>query len=176
MRRVSVIGSTGSGKTTFGRALAARLGVPFVELDALNWEADWTPAADEVFRRRAFHAAAGESWVIDGNYSRLARDLVLARADTVVWLDLPLRVTLWRILRRTLRRIRGGEELWSGNRESVRKAFLSRDSLLLFALRTHRGRRERVTRRLALPEYAHLRVHRFGSAVEAERWLAGFGL
>lgn len=172
MRRVSVIGTTGSGKTTFGRALAARLGVPFVELDALFWEANWTPAADEVFRRRVAEAAAGERWVIDGNYSRIARDLVWARADTVVWLDLPLRVTLWRILLRTLRRVRSGEELWSGSRESVRNAFLSRDSLLLFALRTHRGRRGRVTRRLALPEHAHLRVHRFRSTADAERWRA----
>jgi adenylate kinase family enzyme len=170
------MGTTGSGKTTFGRALAARLRVPFVELDALFWEANWTPVADEVFGQRASRAAAGESWVIDGNYSRIARDPVWARADTVVWLDLPLPVTLWRIVLRTLRRIRSGEELWSGNRETFRKAFLSRDSLLLFALRTHRGRRERVARRLALPEHAHLRAHRFRSAAEAERWLAGVGV
>jgi adenylate kinase family enzyme len=88
VRRVSVVGNSGSGKTRLGRMLAERLGVPFVELDAIFHQAGWQPLPPEEFRARVEAAAAGDGWVIDGNYSTV-RDLVWARADTVVWFDLP---------------------------------------------------------------------------------------
>src|SRR5205809_1832315 len=88
-RRVVVVGTTGSGKTTLAGRLAQRLGVPHVELDALHWEANWVEAGDEVFRERAARALTGSAWVVDGNYSKV-RDIVWGRADMVVWLDYPL--------------------------------------------------------------------------------------
>src|SRR5262249_29948937 len=115
VRRVSVIGVTGSGKTTFAASLASRLHLPHVELDALHWEPDWRMAELEVFRNRVGSAAAGDGWVIEGNYSKV-RDLVWARADTVVWLDYSFPLTFVRLLRRTIARVRTGEELWNGNR------------------------------------------------------------
>ena len=89
MRRVNVVGSTGSGKTTFGTELARRLVIPHVELDALSWEANWVTVPTPVFRERVSAAVAAGRWVVDGNYSA-TRDLVWARADTVVWLDFRL--------------------------------------------------------------------------------------
>lgn len=174
MKRVSVIGSTGSGKTTFARALASALGVDFVELDALNWEANWTMAPDDAFRARIDAATRGEAWVVDGNYGgRGAREIVWGRADTVVWLDFPLYLILARLTRRNLARIRSGEEIWpgTGNRETVRNSFFSRDSLYVWALKTHWRRKRQTPELLARPEYAHLTVHRFRDAREAERWL-----
>ena len=112
-RRVVVIGTTGSGKTTLARRLAGRLGVPHVELDALHWDPDWTEAPPAVFRERTARALAGDGWMADGNYGKV-RDLVWPRADTVVWLDFPLFVTLWRLVRRTFRRALTREELWGG--------------------------------------------------------------
>ena len=171
MKRVSVIGSTGSGKTTFAKALAARLGVPFVELDALHWGPGWNEATPEELRARVGAIIAQDSWVIDGNYFRKIGELVWTRADTVVWLDPPWSLTFVRILLRTIRRSLTRVELWNGNRESLREAFLSRKSILLFSIRTRKQRRQRFER-FALPEYAHLEVHRFRSQRDADRWLA----
>lgn len=170
-----MVGTTGSGKTTFARALAPLIASPHVELDALFWERGWTMAEPDVFRARVASAIAVDAWVVDGNYRAAgALSLVWSSADTVIWLDYALAVTLSRLLRRILARIRDGAELWAGtgNRETVRNAFLSRDPLLWFALRTHRGRRRRFEELLARPEYAHLRVHRFTRPADAERWLA----
>jgi energy-coupling factor transporter ATP-binding protein EcfA2 len=171
MRRVSVVGMTGSGKTTFAKALATALGIPYVELDALFWQAGWQESSVDDFRARVGSAVAEDAWVIDGNYWSRIGGLVWTRADTVVWLDPPFVPRFANLLWRTLRRSWSRVELWNGNRESFRGAFLSRDSLLLFALRTAPGGRRRGEARLAQPEYAHLRVHRLRSPAEADRWL-----
>jgi adenylate kinase family enzyme len=171
MRRISVVGSSGSGKSTFARQLTAKLGVPHVELDGLFWDPGWTPVADATFRARVDAATAGDAWVADGNYARV-RDIVLARADTVVWLDLPLGTCLGRILKRTARRARTGEELWSGNRESWRR-HLTRDSLVWWLVTSYRRKRREYEARFFGPqrEFPHLDVHRFRTAAEAEAWL-----
>ncbi|MFN2520321.1 MAG: AAA family ATPase [Candidatus Limnocylindria bacterium] len=176
MRRVSVVGTTGSGKTTLARALAERLGVSATEIDALFWGPAWTAARRDELRVRVGAAAAADAWVIDGNYSA-SRDLVWSRADTVVWLDYPLPLILFRLLRRIVARIRSGAELWpgTGNRETFRNAFLSTDSLFVWALRTHFVRRRRYFAALLRPENAHLEVHRFRRPAEAARWLRAAG-
>ena len=87
MQRVSVVGTSGAGKTTFARALAARLAVPHIELDAIFHQEDWTPLDDDEFVRRVDAATDGDAWVADGNYRMVSMDgPVWARADTVVWL------------------------------------------------------------------------------------------
>lgn len=170
MQRVVVIGVTGSGKTTMARELARKLGVPHLELDSLNWQPGWTMAAPDVFRERVAAHVTADGWVVDGNYSGV-RDLVWTRADTVVWLDYPFALSFFRVLRRTLRRIWTGEELWNGNRERMLAQLLSRDSLLWWAITTHR--RHAVTFRAALrgEAYRHLRVERFRSPRAARAWL-----
>ncbi|MGH2489080.1 MAG: AAA family ATPase [Candidatus Limnocylindria bacterium] len=167
MRRVNVVGTSGSGKTTFAAELARRLGVPHVELDALSWEANWVSAPPDVLRQRVARAVAADAWVVDGNYSA-TRDLVWARADTVVWLDHSFALVMWRLIARTLRRSLRGVVLWSGNRESLRIA-LSRDSIILWALTTYR-RRRRDYPRLFL-QYPEVRFVRLGSPGEASRFL-----
>jgi adenylate kinase family enzyme len=171
-RRVNVVGTSSSGKTTFARTLAARLAVPHVELDALHWGPDWTEAAPEVMRARTRAAIAGDGWVVDGNYSAV-RDLVWARAEAVIWLDFPLRTILWRYAGRTRRRIATREELWpgTGNREALGRNVVGRDSLLWWILSTFRRRRREYPERLA--EYPRLHAVRLRSPAEADRWLAG---
>src|ERR687884_2172384 len=98
-RRVLVQGVSGSGKSTFARALAERLGVPYVELDALHHGPNWTEAPADELRARVREAmtAAPDGWVIDGNYEGKLGDTVIAAADTIVWIDLPLRLMLARL-------------------------------------------------------------------------------
>jgi hypothetical protein len=148
--------------------------VTFVELDALAWGPNWKLVPVELFKERVLGAVEGNAWVIDGNYGgRGARDLVWPRADTVVWLDPPLHVILARLFERGVRRIRAHEELWprTGNRETWRNLFLSRDSLFWWAVKTYGRRRRDLPLILARPEYAHLVIHRFRRAAEAEAWL-----
>ncbi len=167
MPKVAVIGSSCSGKTTLARRLAERLDVQHVELDALHHGPDWAETPTDEFRALVIEAISGEDWIVDGGYHGKLGDLVLEQADFVVWLDLPLRTILPRLTARTLGRIRNRVELWNGNRETWRGAFLSRQSLLLWVLKTHRGRRKRYETRLALYETVRLR-----SAGEADAWLA----
>jgi adenylate kinase family enzyme len=171
VKRVAVIASaSGNGKTTFGRALADRLGVPFFELDALHWGPNWTEATPAKLRAAVLPLVEQEAWVIDGTYRGKLGDLVLESADTVVWLDLPMWVWLPRLLRRTVRRVVRGEELWNGNRESLRNVFLSRDSLLLYALKTN------MRRRRAYPaELARFRVVRLRTTEAVDHFLRSAG-
>ena len=110
-----IASASGCGKTTVGRTLAVRLGVPFVELDSLNHGPGWTEATAAELRARVEPIVATEEWVVDGGYRGKLGDLVLEAADTVVWLDLPRRQWLPRLVRRTIARIVRREELWGGN-------------------------------------------------------------
>ena len=169
MMRIVVIGTTGAGKSTLAERLARRLGGNFVDLDALHWGPNWTAPTVDDFRQRVTAAVDGERWAVAGNYSA-TRDIVWGRADTLVWLDYALPLILWRILRRTVRRVATREELWNGNREHLRAQFASRDSLFYSAVTTHRARRRKFAAALAQPEYAHLVVWRFRRPGALARW------
>jgi len=167
-RRVLVQGISGSGKTTFGAELARRLGVAFLELDSLNHRANWTEATPEELRAAVLPTVESEAWVIDGSYRSKLGSLVLERADTVVWLDLPLTLTMVRLLRRTFVRLVKREELWAvGNRESLRGAFWGSESLFGFALRSRRTNRATLPVLYAAHPHAELVHLRSARAVDA---------
>jgi adenylate kinase family enzyme len=176
VRRVSVVGTSGSGKSTLARELAARLHASWLELDSVYHQAGWTPLDAAEFRARVAAAAAGERWVIDGGYSAV-RDLVWARADTVVWLDLPRRTVMRRITWRTLRRVAGRAELWNGNRERWRNVFTwdKDESIIAWAWQTYDSRRERYSAALADPANAHLTFVRLRSPRAVRRFLRAAG-
>ena len=168
-RQIVVKGTPGAGKSTFAAELARQLDLTYIELDALHHGPNWSapPAAEFQARVRAAMAAAPHGWVIDGNYDSKLGETVLAAADTIVWLDLPFGVKLARLWQRTRHRIGGKVELWSGNRETWRGAFLDRDSLFVWMIRAHvRHRREWPARFRDDP-----RVVRLRSAAEARHWL-----
>jgi adenylate kinase family enzyme len=143
MRRVVVFGTTGSGKSWLAERLAARHGLRLIELDALFWGKDWQPAPLELFRHRVEREIRDGDWIVVGIYGQV-RDLTWRAADTLIWLDLPFPLVMWRLLRRTIRRAITREDLWgTGNRESFVRTFFSRQSILLWAIKTHRKNRAR---------------------------------
>ncbi len=170
MERIAIVGASGSGKSTLGKQIGERLGIPSIELDSLSWEFNWQLAPNEVFLERVQAALAGPRWVVDGNYSR-ARPISWGRADTLVWLDYPLWFILGRLFRRTLRRIVTQEELWSGNRENFRGAFLSRDSIFLWVLQSRPRHHREYPRLLEQPEYRHLELIRLYSPRQTQAFL-----
>jgi adenylate kinase family enzyme len=170
--RIAVVGTSGSGKTTLARALAAQLGLPYVELDALNWQAGWRDLVrndpDEFVRRVAL-AVAADAWVVDGNYG-LVRDLVWRRATHLVWLDYERPIVMYRVTRRTLVRAVLRTELWAGNRE--RWLHMLRPSHpIRWAWSTWRRRRREFEERIGQRDYADLVVLRLRRPREAEKLL-----
>ncbi len=157
MQRVSVIGVPGAGKSTFSRALGAAIGVPTVELDSVYHQPGWTHPDVDGFRSTVGEIVAGDGWVVDGNYSDV-RDLVWARADTIIWLDLPRLVATGRVLRRTLRRVATREELWNGNREHWTN-LLRRDpeqNIVLWSWTRHAVYRDRYSAAMVDPALDHV--------------------
>jgi adenylate kinase family enzyme len=172
VQRVSVVGSSGSGKSTLARALAARLGLPHLELDSVYHQPGWVPLPDDQFAQRVTAATAGERWVIDGNYNRV-RPLIWDRADTVIWLDLPRRTVMRRLAWRTLRRVAGRAELWNGNRERWRNFFSwdPEESVIAWAWQHYPVYAERYTAAARDPAYAHLTFIRLTGRADVRRLL-----
>jgi adenylate kinase family enzyme len=171
--RIVIYGPTGSGKTATAKRMGELLALPVVELDSLFWRPNWNPAPDEEFRARVAEAlnANRAGWICDGNYTSKVPDLILPQADLVIWLRLPFVVTYWRLLTRTVRRVWTEETLWGTNRESWQQAFLSRDSLLLWAI-TH-WRQQIINVAGALREIPHrAEVIKLHSTKEVDRFLA----
>lgn len=175
MRRVSVVGNSGSGKTTVAAAVAARLGVPHVELDAImHYRPEWEDRPVEEFRALVAGVVAGEAWVVDGNY-QVVSETVWAVADTVVWIDLPRRTVMRQVIGRTARRIGRRTELWGGNREDWRSA-LSWDparSIIRWSWTQHSVYRKRYRAAMSDPGFGHLTFVRLRSRSAVEAWLAG---
>jgi adenylate kinase family enzyme len=175
-RRIIVTGNSSSGKTTLAERLARSLGLSFIELDALFWLPGWQETEDEAFRAKVREALAEapEGWVIAGNYRSRTRDITWPVADTVIWLDLPLRVTLTGILRRSWRRSRSKELLWGTNYERFwpqLKLWSEKDSLIRWTLGHHNAGREFNEARMAEDIGGPRRWYRLRSAREVEAFL-----
>ena len=167
--RVLVAGTSGSGKSTLAREIARVLAVDYFEIDALYHGPGWTP--DPQFVDAVTARISQPEWVTEWQYS-LVRDALADRADLLVWLDLPRKVVMGSVIRRTVRRSVLGVELWNGNREPPLHTIVSDpDHIVRWAWRTHRE----------MPAYVHACVaqHPALSAValrsraQAASWMAG---
>ena len=173
VRRVSVVGTSGSGKSTLAKQLAAALGVPHLELDSVFHQPGWESLPTDEFQRLVTERTSGDGWVTDGNYSAV-RPIIWARADTVVWLDLPRRTVMRQVIWRTASRAVTRQELWNGNREPLAN-FLSWDpekSVISWAWHKHAEYRARYGAALADPANAHLAFIRLTSRRDVARFVA----
>jgi adenylate kinase family enzyme len=170
MPRIQLIGGSGSGKTTLGRVLAARLHAPFVDLDDLYWEPGWREVGHEELARRVAPIAAGDRWVIAGNYFATTEAQVWPCTTQLVALDLPYAQLMRRCVVRTLRRGLTGEPCCNGNRESILR-LLHRDGVVRYLHRTWRKRRARYVALANEAALQHAQVVRLTSQRAIDTWL-----
>jgi adenylate kinase family enzyme len=174
MQRISVVGSSGSGKTTVARAIAETLGIPHLELDGVYHQPGWVPLPDDDFREIASEFAARDSWVVDGNYTiGGVLDFVWKRADTVVWVDPPKRTVMHRVIRRTIRRAITREELWNGNREPLTNltSWDPEESVIRWAWTRYDLRQKEYETRMNDMQWNHLAFIRLRSSQETTEFL-----
>ena len=172
MKRINVIGTTGSGKTTFSKELSAILNLDYVQLDELLWKPNWVESKDEEFIPKVKHAVNQDAWIIDGNYSRTT-DIKWHRADTVIWLDLGYLVTFSQLFKRTIHRAVTKQELWpnTGNRESFRKSFFDRSSILMWFFKNYFRNRKKYLNKIQSNNYPHVNFIRLTSRKEVRQFL-----
>ncbi|MGH8927742.1 MAG: adenylate kinase [Acidimicrobiia bacterium] len=175
--KVSVVGNSGSGKSTFADALAQRLRVSHIELDAIFHQPGWTPLPDDQYRQRVLEETLRDDWVIDGNYS-VVRDLVWSAADLVVILAYPRWLATTRVARRALHRVVTRRDLWNGNRETWRN-LLSREperNIILWSWASHEKLFHRYLAAMDHPQWRHLDFLRFTHPRQAQAFLDAMGV
>ncbi len=173
--KINIIGTSGSGKSTLARRIAAELALPCIEMDTLYWRPEWQGTPDDVlFAKLATALRASPGWVLDGNYNR-TRPVKWRDVDLVVWVDYGFARTLRQAVARAAKRAWTQQELWpgTGNRESFRRSFFSRDSILLWTIKTWRSNRARYESDMHNPNYAHIRFVRITSRQQADALIAG---
>jgi adenylate kinase family enzyme len=171
MRRIVVVGTSCSGKTVMAKSIARALGLPHYEIDSLVWLPKWSLPSDEALLAKVDSFTSADRWVIDGVFPE-HRNLVWGRADTVVWLNFPLSTVFTRALVRTIKRCISREQLGNHNVETWRRTFLSRNSQLLWVLKTWRKRRRDYPKIMRRAEFAHIRFVQLRSPGEAQEFLS----
>ncbi|MEY1197290.1 adenylate kinase [Providencia rettgeri] len=172
--KINIIGTSGSGKSTLCQQLSLLLNVPSIELDSLYWLANWQGSSDDALNQKLTAALdkAVSGWVLDGNYTR-TQPIKWKEVDMVVWLDYSLPRTLYQSITRTLSRIRSGQELWgnTGNKERWKNAFFSRDSIILWLLKTYYPNKKRNLSHMANINLRHIQFVRLTSPKETNLFL-----
>ncbi|WP_323671851.1 hypothetical protein [Candidatus Poriferisodalis multihospitum] len=160
-------GAVAAGKSTLARQVSADWGLPYAEMDGLYHGANWEPRP--TFRDDVIALAASDEWVTEWQYT-VARPLLAERADLLVFLDLPRWLVTWRVIRRTLRRVRHRTELWNGLREPPLRTILTDpDHIIRWAIRTRREHAPRV--RALAAQRPELPIVWLSSRRELKRWI-----
>jgi adenylate kinase family enzyme len=138
MKKINVIGTSGSGKSHFSKQLAERMGYPYIELDAIYWQRNWRGIETSDFLKRVITEVNQPYFVLDGNHSK-TNEVKWSAVDTVIWLDMGFWLTFWQVLSRSFWRSLYQNEIWqgTGNKESFVRNFLSKDSVILWMLKNY---------------------------------------
>jgi adenylate kinase family enzyme len=171
-KRIAIVGTTSSGKSTLAKHIADKFGHDFVDLDALHWEPNWTGAPQEVLNERVKKATQTEKWVVAGNYSSI-QPLIWPHAEAIIWLDYSLPRIFWQLTRRTFSRWWNRELLWGTNYENLwnHLKLWSDESLFHWLFKTYWRRKREYPILLAMPEHRHLKSIHFKHPTETDKWL-----
>jgi adenylate kinase family enzyme len=172
MKKINVIGTTGSGKSTFSKLLANKANCPYIQMDQIFWQPDWIESNDDEFLPKVRAAVSGDSWVLDGNYSR-TNDIKWGNADTIIWVDFSYFRTLFQLFKRTVIRTVSKQELWigTGNRESFGRSFMSKKSIFVWFFLNFRKNKLRYSELMDSPKVKHVEFIRLRSPKEASQFL-----
>lgn len=173
-KRINVVGTSGSGKSTFSRRLAEKLNYPYIEIDKLNWGPNWTPTHEPELRAKLEDALSDECWVLDGNYPHTI-PVKWREVEVVVWLNYPFHTTVWRAFVRAVKRAYTKEELWegTGNVESFQTTFFSKESPLWWTITSYGKVNNLMQRCMSDARFAHIAFLRLRNNTEAEMFLRG---
>lgn len=145
MRRINVVGTSGSGKSTFATELSEILGIEYFEIDALSWKDDWKFCEDKELFEKIKLITDKNEWILDGNYGR-TQQIKWRNVQTIIWLDFPFWFVFYRVLKRCIARLMDRKPLWeTNNRETFRRSFLSQDSILLWMITSYSKMKKRYS-------------------------------
>ena len=171
LKRIVIIGTSSSGKTTLAKSLAKKLDLNHKELDGFFWEKNWQQAPLEIFNKRVQNFAESENWVTDGNFSQV-RDILWPRATTIIWLNYSLPLILKRFFIRSIKRSFSKEELWSGNRESIYNSIIRKDSLLVWILKSYKKNKKNYRELQKSNPYSRAKFIELSSPQETNEFLS----
>ena len=173
LSRINVVGTSGTGKSTFAKKLSKTLNTNYIEMDAIFWKSNWTESSDQEFGKKLEVALAPKSWVLDGNYNRMV-PVKWKYTQTVIWIDYSFKRVLFQAFKRAIYRSLTKKELWPGtnNRESFRQSFLSKQSILLWTLKTYKTNKIRYEKMMSDPQFAHIQFIRLKNPKEVNLFLA----
>lgn len=165
MKRIAIIGTSGAGKTTLAKELSSKLNIPAYELDNLFWLSEWQHVDLNSFAEKVGSIVEKDSWIICGNYSKV-REIIWDKADTIIWLDYPFLLCFFRNLIRSLKRIFTKEQCCNGNYETMSRTFFSKDSILLWVIKSHWRHKESYSSAFLEKRYSQKSLIRVGSPKE----------
>jgi len=172
MKKINIIGTSGSGKSTFAKRLAKRLELPYIEIDAIFWGKNWYWPPDEEFFTQLEKTLDRETWVLDGNYTRTTA-IKWEAVDTVIWIDFSFPRTLYQVISRSIRNLITKKELWpgTGNRQTIQR-FFSKDSIVLSTIKVYRKNRRKYLKMMNSSEYAHIEFVQLRNLKECSQFLS----
>lgn len=173
MKFINIIGTTGSGKSTFAQKIAKERQIHYIELDDLLWLDDWKESPNDALflKLKIAMENAATGWIIDGLYTRTI-PMIMEKVDTVIWLDYPFHINLYRLSKRTFGRVISRKKLWenSNNRESL-KLMLSKESIFIWLIKSYPKNRKKYFDLMQNPAYQHIQFIRLTSPKQAAEFL-----
>lgn len=170
MKKINVIGTSGTGKSTFSAALAEKLGCEYIELDAIFWQDDWQETPDDELFAKLTERLSQPAWVLDGNYTRTI-PIKWREADTVIWLNYGFFTVLFRAIKRAITRIVSKQKLWDTNNTETLGRLFSKDSIVWWTIKTHGKRNHQYYDAMNNPAYAHIKFIELTSPKAANAFL-----